>query len=66
MKMIFHFARVADSDITVDGTTPGECYQKAVEDRAIQFRQVCFPTTGGKVVEEEKKHSLVSPAPGVN
>lgn len=61
MKMTFHFARVADSDITVDGATPGECYQNAVEERAAQFKQVCYPTTGGKVVEEEKRHSLVSP-----
>lgn len=61
MKMIFHFARVADSDITVEGATPGDCYQKAVEERDSQFKQVCFPTTGGKVIDEEKK-SLVNPA----
>jgi hypothetical protein len=59
MKMVFHFSRVADSDITVEGATPGECYQKAVEERAEQFKAVCFPTTGGKTVVPDP--SLVTP-----
>jgi hypothetical protein len=49
MKMIFHFVRAADSDITVEGATPGECYQKAYDARMIE---VTPTTVQGKVVQE--------------
>jgi len=32
MKMTFHFSRVADSDITVEGETIAECTQKAFDE----------------------------------
>lgn len=57
MKMIFHFAGVPACDTTTDGETPGECYQKAIDERKAQFEQASLPTTGGKVVDP----SLVSP-----
>ena len=60
MKMTFHFARVADADITTEGDSPGACYQKAIDERLVQFEAVAFPTTGGKVIEEDKK-SLTNP-----
>ena len=48
MKMIFHFSRVVDSDITVEAATFGECVQKAIEERV----RVCTPTKiNGEVVE---------------
>jgi hypothetical protein len=59
MKMIFHFARVADTDIDVDGATPGECYQKAIDIRRTQFEAVVLPTVG-KIVDEDKK-TIVNP-----
>jgi len=55
MRMTFHFARVADSDITVDGATPGECYQKAYDER---MKQVTPTKVQGEVTEDK---SLVSP-----
>jgi hypothetical protein len=36
MKMTFHFSRVADSDITVEGSTVSECTQKAYDQRMIE------------------------------
>ena len=57
MKMIYHFSRVPDCDITSGGDTPGECYQKAIDERKEQFEAAAFPTTGGKIVEP----SLVTP-----
>jgi hypothetical protein len=59
MKIQFHFARVPDADITTEGDNPGDCFQKAVEERGKQFEQVKFPATGGKEITEPK--TLVNP-----
>jgi hypothetical protein len=49
MKMIFHFIRAVDSDITVEGATIVECTQKAYDARMVEVT----PTTiQGKVVPE--------------
>jgi len=58
MKMIFHFARVADSDITVEGATPGDCYQKAYDAR---MKQVTPVKVQGEVVDDA---TLVNPEKG--
>lgn len=34
--MTFHFSRVADSDITVEGATISECSQKAFDQRMTE------------------------------
>jgi hypothetical protein len=57
MKMIFHFTRVSDCDITTEGATQGECYQKAIDERMNQFKAASLPATGGKEVDQ----SLVTP-----
>jgi hypothetical protein len=36
MKMTFHFVRVADSDITVEGINVFECTQKAYDQRLFE------------------------------
>jgi hypothetical protein len=36
MKMVFHFIRVIDSDITVEGATMAECMQKALDARITE------------------------------
>lgn len=59
MKMSFHFSRIPDADIAVEGDNPGVCFQKAVEERGKQFEQAKFPATGGKEIIEPK--SLVNP-----
>lgn len=48
MKMIFHFIRVPDSDIPVEGATPAECMQKAYDER---MKQVAPVKITGEVVE---------------
>jgi hypothetical protein len=55
MKMVFHFARVPDSDITVEGATLGECTQRAYDER---MKQVTPVKVQGEVVGD----SLVSPS----
>lgn len=40
MKMVFHFIRVSDADITVDGSDISECVKKAVEQRMVQVTPV--------------------------
>jgi hypothetical protein len=48
MKMTFHFVRIPDSDITVEGTSIADCTQKAIELRSVQ----CMPTKiNGEVSE---------------
>ena len=48
MKMTFHFVRIPDSDVTVEGTSIADCTQKAVELRSVQ----CMPTKiAGEVSE---------------
>jgi hypothetical protein len=48
MKMIFHFSRVIDSDITVEAENFGDCVQKAIEERM----KACTPTKiNGEIVE---------------
>ena len=48
MKMVFHFSRVVDSDITVEAETFGECVQTAIQERI----KACTPTKiNGEVVE---------------
>ena len=37
MKMVFHFIRVIDSDITVEGATMIECMQKALDARMAEI-----------------------------
>jgi hypothetical protein len=53
MKMTFHFVRVPDSDITVDGATFAECTQKAYDERMKQV-------TPTKIQGELTESSLVS------
>jgi len=60
MKIVYHFARVADTDIAGEGATPGECYQNAVDERKTQLDAASLPTTGGKIVDEDKK-TIVNP-----
>ena len=49
MKMIFHFPRVLESDIKVDGVEAGDCLNKALSERQKQ----CTPmTVKGEIVEE--------------
>lgn len=40
MKMIYHFPRVMDADITVEGETEGVCLDKALAERAKQCKPV--------------------------
>lgn len=40
MKMVFHFSRVIDSDIHVEGADFGDCVRKAIEQRMA----MCTPT----------------------
>ena len=40
IKMVFHFSRVIDSDIHVEGADFGECVQKAINERM----KACTPT----------------------
>jgi len=48
MKMIFHFIRVVDADITVEAETFGECVERAIQERI----KACTPTKiNGEVVE---------------
>jgi hypothetical protein len=48
MKMVFHFTRILDSDIAVEGTSIADCTQKAIELRSVQ----CMPTKiAGEVSE---------------
>jgi len=48
MKMIFHFSRVIDSDITVEADDFGACVQTAIAERM----KACTPTKiNGEVVE---------------
>lgn len=49
MKMVFHFVRVADSDITVEGATMAECTQKAFDARMVEVTPIVIQ---GKVVQE--------------
>jgi hypothetical protein len=48
LRMIYHFARVLDSDIAVEGNTEGECLDKAMLERAKQCKPVAVK---GEVVE---------------
>lgn len=48
MKMVFHFIRVPDSDIPVEGATPAECMQKAYDER---MKQVAPIKITGEVIE---------------
>jgi hypothetical protein len=36
MKMVFHFIKIPDSDITIEGATMAECLQKAIAARMIE------------------------------
>lgn len=48
LKMIYHFSRVLEKDITVEGSTEGECLDRALYERMQQ----CKPTAvKGEVVE---------------
>lgn len=48
MKMIYHFPRVMDADIAVEGETEGQCLDKALTERQKQ----CKPNAvKGEVVE---------------
>jgi hypothetical protein len=55
MRMVFHFPRAADSDITVEGSTIAECAQRAYNER---MRQITPTKIQGEVVEDK---TLVSP-----
>jgi hypothetical protein len=46
--MIYHFSRVLDSDIAVEGATEGECLDKALAERMKQCKPVAVK---GEVVE---------------
>ena len=48
LKMIYHFARILDSDIPVEGATEGECLDKALAERMKQCKPVAVK---GEVVE---------------
>ena len=48
MKMIYHFPRILDSDITVDGESEGMCLDKALAERMKQCRPI---SVKGEVVE---------------
>ena len=48
MKMIFHFARILDSDIPVEGATEGECLDKALAEWMKQCKPVAVK---GEVIE---------------
>jgi len=49
MKMVFHFVRVVDSDITVEGETIVECTQKALD---LRMAEVTPRRIQGEVVNE--------------
>ena len=49
MKMVFHFVRVPDSDIPVEGATISECTQKAFDER---MKQVTPTSIKGEVFNE--------------
>jgi len=59
MKIMFHFARIPDADVTTEGDNFGECYQKAVEERQKHFEALRLPASGGKEIIEPK--TLVNP-----
>jgi hypothetical protein len=48
MKMTFHFARVPDSDVSVEGTDIGQCTLKAFE---IRMREVTPSKIQGEITE---------------
>jgi len=48
LKMVFHFPRILDSDITVDGESEGMCLDKALAERMKQCRPI---SVKGEVVE---------------
>ncbi|MDD3961298.1 MAG: hypothetical protein PHT77_05485 [Bacteroidales bacterium] len=48
MKMIYHFIRVADSDIPVEGADIAECTGKAIAER---MKQVTPTKIQGEVIE---------------
>ena len=48
MRMIFHFSRVIDADISVEAETFGECVNMAIQERI----KACTPTKiNGEVIE---------------
>ena len=49
MKMVFHFVRAVDSDITVDGETIADCTQKALD---LRMAEVTPRRIQGEVVNE--------------
>jgi hypothetical protein len=55
MKMVFHFTRATDSDITVEGSTIAECAQRAFNER---MKQITPTKIQGEVVEDK---TLVNP-----
>jgi hypothetical protein len=55
MKMVFHFSRVVDSDITVEGSNVAECAQRAFDER---MKQITPTKIQGEVIEDK---TLVNP-----
>lgn len=48
MKMIFHFPRIADTDIPVEAETEGQCLDKALSERMKQCKPVAVK---GEIIE---------------
>jgi len=48
MKMIFHFTRIVDSDISVEGETEGQCLDCALQERMKQCKPIGIK---GEIVE---------------
>lgn len=48
MKMIYHFVRIPDSDIAVEGEDEGICLNKALAERMRQTKPV---SVKGEIVE---------------
>lgn len=59
MKMIFHFSRAVDSDITVEGSDIADCAQKAFNER---MKQVTPNKIQGEVVEGKSFVDPTKPA----
>jgi hypothetical protein len=48
LKMIYHFPRILDSDIAVEGETEGQCLDKAIAERTKMCKPVAVK---GEIIE---------------
>jgi len=49
VRMVFHFQRIENTDIPVEGDSEGQCLDKALLERAKQCKPTAMPK--GEVVE---------------